>query len=383
MTVERYGNTVELRADGRTLRGVVVPYGQAADPSRAMRQLAGGAKRERFAVGSYVASMPTVPLNIEHRALQAAAWYPDGGLQLMDSAEALRFEATLPGIPAADLALDGVRNGKFRGVSLEFRALNESRQGGERIIEAFELHGVGLTGRPIYSGSTVEARQLETAAVRGTIQADGGQVYDCDCVGSKDNPVCKVRFEVGSFDKAIERSAVAREQTARRRPLPPMMPVDVPQVIPAPVIPPAAPVAEAQNIVAHTGSFRPGSILGDTNSGVLVLSLIGNLLNIGLEDAALETAAGRELAEAVNVGEVHARPLIDFDRSEYTDEDEIRTYTDVWLTSILFKTALRTDGWLAVVLGYPIVMEQFWSLRIVFSRHITAVRRSRPEAFAS
>ena len=35
------------------------------------------------------------------------------------------------------------------------------------------------------------------------------------------------------------------------------------------------------------------------------------------------------------------------------------------------------------VLGYPIAMEQFWSLRIVFSRHVTAARPSRLEASVS
>ena len=218
MTVERYGNAVELRADGRRISGTVVLYGETADSRGAMilpgagaSTRALGARRERFAPRSYVATVPAVALNIEHRQLQAAAWYPGGGLTLIDDADALRFTADLPAIPAGDMALDGVRSGKYKGVSVEFRALAERMQDGERVIERYELHGIGLTERPVYAGSTVEARQLETAAIRGTIQADGNAIYDCDCLGGRGSALCKVRFEVGSFDKVLERVEAARE----------------------------------------------------------------------------------------------------------------------------------------------------------------------------
>ena len=342
MTVERYGNAVELRAEGRQISGVVVQYGETADPSRAMRQQARGARRERFAPRSYVASVPAVPLNIEHRALQAAAWYPGGGLTLIDDAEALRFKADLPEIPAGDMALNGVRSGLYKGVSVEFRALAESMQARERVIEQYELHGIGLTERPVYAGSIVEARQIETAAIRGTIQADGGRIYDCDCVGGRGSAVCKVSFSVGSFDKTLERVDAAKE-TSQRQPARPMLPPDV-----LDLLPPALPQVEAQNVVAHIGSFDPSRVLGDTNSGALFLALFGNILNIGLEPSALETEAGRALVQALETTDLHARPLIDFDRSEFTDEGEVRTYFDVWLQSILFKTALRSGGWLPI-----------------------------------
>ena len=99
-------------------------------------------------------------------------------------------------------------------------------------------------------------------------------------------------------------------------------------------------------MVAHIGSFRPADILGDTNSGNLILQLLGGVhLFVGLEPAAVETEAGQSLIQAAEVADVHMRPLIDFDLSEYTDEDDIRVYTDAWITSLLFKTALRSEGW--------------------------------------
>ena len=354
MTVERYGNAVELRADGRRISGTVVLYGETADSRGAMilpgagaSTRALGARRERFAPRSYVATVPAVALNIEHRQLQAAAWYPDGGMELIDDEDALRFTADLPAIPAGDMALDGVRSGKYKGVSIEFRALAERMQAGERVIERYELHGIGLTERPVFSGSTVEARQIETAAIRGTIQADGNAIYDCECLGGRGSALCKVRFEVGSFDKVLERVEAARE-SAGRQPSRPMLPPDViPAPRPATIIPPAPvlPQVEAQNVVAHIGSFRPADILGDTNSGNLILQLLGGVLFVGLEPAAVETEAGQSLIQAAEVADVHMRPLIDFDLSEYTDEDDIRVYTDAWITSLLFKTALRSEGW--------------------------------------
>ena len=114
---------------------------------------------------------------------------------------------------------------------------------------------------------------------------------------------------------------------------------------------PVLPQVEVQNVVAHTGSFNPGSVLGDTNSGALLLALIGTILNIGLEPAALETEAGRALIEAAATVDIHARPLIDFDRSEFVDDGEVRIYQSVWLQSIIFKTALRSGGWLPIFIA--------------------------------
>ena len=86
------------------------------------------------------------------------AYQPNGGLELVDGDASLELTAELPPIPAADRALDEIRTGKAVGLSVEFRAVKESRVDGVRVIEEAELSGVAIVARPSYQGSRVEAR---------------------------------------------------------------------------------------------------------------------------------------------------------------------------------------------------------------------------------
>ena len=99
-----------------------------------------------------------VHLDLNHDRERSVAWHPGGGLELADRGEALELTAELPPIPAADRALDDIRTGKATGLSVEFRAVKESRVGGVRVIEEAELTGVGIVSRPSYEGSRIEAR---------------------------------------------------------------------------------------------------------------------------------------------------------------------------------------------------------------------------------
>ena len=47
------------------------------------------------------------------------------------------------------------------GLSVEFRALAERREGGLRVIEAAELRGIGIVRSPSYEDSRVEARRQQ------------------------------------------------------------------------------------------------------------------------------------------------------------------------------------------------------------------------------
>ena len=113
--------------------------------------------KERFAPGS-LRMADAVHLDLNHDRERAVAWHPGGGLELADRGEALELTAELPPIPAADRALDDIRTGKATGLSVEFRAVKESRVGGVRVIEEAELTGVGIVSRPSYEGSRIEAR---------------------------------------------------------------------------------------------------------------------------------------------------------------------------------------------------------------------------------
>ena len=77
------------------------------------------------------------------RRLGVVAW-EGAGLTFEEDAEALSLRAVLPRIPAADLALDGVRSGRRSGLSIEFRSLEERQEDGLRVIARAALKGVGL-----------------------------------------------------------------------------------------------------------------------------------------------------------------------------------------------------------------------------------------------
>ena len=144
--VERRAAAVELRVEGRKLSGVVMRYGEVS-PSH----------KERFAPGAFRMA-DVVHLDLAHDRERVVAYMPDGGLELSGGNDALELSADLPPIPAADRALEDIRAGKTTGLSVEFRAVKESRDGDVRVIEDAILSGVGLVGNPSYGGARVEAR---------------------------------------------------------------------------------------------------------------------------------------------------------------------------------------------------------------------------------
>ena len=144
--IERRAALAEIRVEGRTVSGVVMRYGEVS-PSH----------KERFEAGS-LRMADAVPLNLGHDRERAVAWHPGGGLELVDRGEALEMSAEVPPIPAGDRALQEIRSGQVRGLSVEFQAVKESRVGGVRVISEALLTGIGLVSKPSYQGSQVEAR---------------------------------------------------------------------------------------------------------------------------------------------------------------------------------------------------------------------------------
>ena len=150
--VERRAALGEIRVEGRKLTGTVMRYGEVSPTHK-----------ERFAPGSIRMAGP-VHLDLQHDRERVVAYSPGGGLELRDGDGTLELTAELPPIPAADRALDDIRTGKANGLSVEFRAMKESRVDGVRVIEEAELSGVGIVARPSYQGSRVEARNRRRRA---------------------------------------------------------------------------------------------------------------------------------------------------------------------------------------------------------------------------
>jgi len=138
--------TVELRAseDAGTLSGVLVSYGERAVVE---------GRPERFEAGAF-GEPPAVPLTVQHNPDWIAA--PASAVALIDGPARLELRAHLsPDSPAVRL----VRSGAMRGLSVEFRALDEEDANGVRVVKRAELAGASLVDVPAYRGSRVEARQ--------------------------------------------------------------------------------------------------------------------------------------------------------------------------------------------------------------------------------
>ena len=188
--MERRAFGTELRAEGRRLSGVVLAYGDVS-PSH----------RERFEPGALRLG-EAVPLNLHHDRERAVAWHPGGGLEIRQDGKALSMVATLPPIPAADRALEEVKTGRATGLSVEFRAVKESRASGLRVIQDAVLSGIAIVRAPSYEQSYVEARRRSGRTMRATIPAD--QEVECRCSGV----TCKFARITGeamqdAFDRAF------------------------------------------------------------------------------------------------------------------------------------------------------------------------------------
>ena len=150
MSEKRY---CELRAQGRILSGVGIAYGDVAT-------LPFG--RERFQAGAFPGvENSDVLLNASHDRARPLARSLGGGLVITDSPFALSIKATLPQTREADDTLTLVSAQILRGLSLEFIARSERREGNVRIVERAELdRGLAVVDRPAYSsGSLVSARE--------------------------------------------------------------------------------------------------------------------------------------------------------------------------------------------------------------------------------
>ena len=278
----------EVRAEGRRLSGTVLDYADAS-PSH----------RERFEPGAIVMA-GTVPLNLRHDRMVAVAWHPGGGMTLEADETALRMKAELPDIPAADVALDRVRAAGGRmGLSVEFRAMRERRDGLLRVIEAAELRGIGIVPNPSYPASRVEARARRA---RGRIPYRSPLPCECSA-GSCD----QVLIESIDFDKH-------------------------------------------RDLIAIAGDYKRA--IASRKRGTLSVENTRDGLMIGLAAEAFATPAGREIVEQADAVPIIARPIFIPEESEFSEgPDGLATYKRMRVKAILIGATDNSEGWPEIEFG--------------------------------
>ena len=179
---------LECRAEGRTIIGAALSYGDIA-------VLPWG--RERMVPGAFGDLHDAdVVLNVQHRRDRPLARTQGGGLTLTDSTERLSITAELPATRDADDALELLRRRVLRGLSVEFHPVRERMDGQTRVLERATLSGIGLVDRPAYPASIAAVRAVEIRQ-RGLT---GRWSYNTDTITSNRGRRRKERVNPGAFD---------------------------------------------------------------------------------------------------------------------------------------------------------------------------------------
>ena len=147
----------ECRADGDSLAGIVVRYGDEYRLKGNSFELV-----ERIEPGAF-GEIGDVVLNFQHDRAQPLARTNGGGMILTDSADKLEMRARVSD-PDFERALTKVRNRVMRGLSVEF-TVNDGgesvRQVGNvvhRTVKSAQLKAIGVVDEPAYPESRVEVR---------------------------------------------------------------------------------------------------------------------------------------------------------------------------------------------------------------------------------
>ena len=300
MNERRYAGA-ELRAEGRTLSGPVVVYGEVS-PSH----------REKFLPGSIPLSpAETVQLDYRHDQYRTLTW-TGAGLSLADTPGALMARAEIPETPVGNLALAEVREGKLTGFSLEFHARQESRESGIRVIERADLVGIGVVPKPSYPGSVVELRARSGRTIRTRIPRN--RRLACDCRG---DAACRfARFQ----NEAIDEMWSEVKETFQRE---------------------AGIVAVHENYTAALGSTQRGTVRFTRPDAD----------GLGVEIDLPDSEAGRAVIAASDDAGVVVRPFIDTRRAVAVQEsipdsdEQVMVYTKAPIRALVVSSTDRREGW--------------------------------------
>ena len=278
----RHG-TVEIRERGKTLYGTLVREGRAARE-----------RRELFAPGSVYWPSEGVGIALAHHHTPVLSAMPR-----RESDGRITIEAK-----ATSEIRSAVESGR-RFLSIEFFPKRENRtRGGIREILSALVDVVALVPDPEYSTSA-EVRQRFTGGLRTFIPIN--RRADCRCAGQgAGKGTIEIEFEAGAWDDVLGEVA-----------------------------------AGDRNISAI--SKGAGEVVADTATGSLALESGRRGLRIHVDP--LDTEAGRGVEELVAAGVgVFARPVIDFDESEFTVSGTAAIVSKAAFNFVLVKPTDRTRG---------------------------------------
>jgi HK97 family phage prohead protease len=152
----------ELRVAGRTLHGMAVPFGRAADL---------GAFSEQFLPGSLTASVARddVRAYVDHQPDRLLGRTKSGTLRLRETAAGLEFEVDAPATSHGNDLVELARRNDLSGVSVGFVSDRETWPApNRRNIHQATLREISiLTGAdPAYPNTSVAVRSRNQAASR-------------------------------------------------------------------------------------------------------------------------------------------------------------------------------------------------------------------------
>ena len=302
MATERFFAGLEIRADGRSLVGPAIRYGEVSP-----------GHRERFDPGAFALDDGrTRWLDVGHDRQVVIAHTDGGGLEFRDTPEALEVTARLPEIPAAMRALDDVKAGRLRGFSVEFDALQETRDGEIRVVERAALAGVGLVRNPSYAGSVAEVRQ---GAAEAFIPFN--RKVDCECATDGDCEVAMITEVELQNEVNLLRDLIAVSGNYRR------------------------PLA----------SLKRGTLAVTRGSMDIDGEAVRGLSVAITPEALAATEAGRALEAAGIVVPIYARPIVDVANSSYQAVDGVAMYDRMRVKGFTFGTTDKSAGWMEVQFG--------------------------------
>ncbi|BCA60057.1 HK97 family phage prohead protease [Sphingomonas sp. HMP6] len=144
----------EVRSEGRTLRGLAIPYGVDT-------RINGGT--ESIAVGAVTASLANrdILALVDHDASKVLGRTRSGTLRLVEDSRGLSYEIDLPDTTAARDVLALVERGDAGGMSFGFNVPKggDEWRGTHRTVRNLTLHEISvITSHPAYQATTIEAR---------------------------------------------------------------------------------------------------------------------------------------------------------------------------------------------------------------------------------